>query len=65
MGAGFRVVTELIAGVIVGGGLGWLLDHLFHTRPLLMIVLGTLGLVGGFWNIVRGAMLPQRPGSGQ
>jgi ATP synthase protein I len=58
MGAGFRVVTELVAGVIVGGGLGWLLDKLLHTKPLMMILLGSLGLAGGFWNIIRETMLP-------
>ena len=58
MGAGFRVVTELVAGVLVGGGFGWLLDRLLHTKPLLMIVLGCLGIAAGFWNIIREAMKP-------
>jgi ATP synthase protein I len=58
MGAGFRVVTELVAGVVVGGGIGWVLDRWLHTKPLLMILLGSLGLIGGFWNTVRAAMLP-------
>lgn len=62
MGAGMRVVGELVAGVVVGGGLGWLLDRWFDTKPLWMIILGCLGLIGGFWNTVRAAMLP--PGSG-
>lgn len=62
MGAGFRVVTEIVAGVLVGGGLGWLLDRWLGTKPAMMIVLGTLGLLGGFWNVVRAAMHP--PGSG-
>ncbi len=56
MGAGFRVVSELVAGVLVGGGLGWLLDKVFHTKPLMMILLGCLGLAGGFWNIIRETM---------
>lgn len=60
MGAGFRVVTELVAGVLVGGGLGWLLDKLLHTKPLMMILLGCLGLTGGFWNIIRETMPGRR-----
>lgn len=58
MGAGLRVVTELVAGVIVGGGIGWLLDFWLHTKPVLMILFGCLGLAGGFWNIIRTAMAP-------
>jgi ATP synthase protein I len=63
MGAGFRVVTELVAGVLVGGGVGWMLDRLLHTKPLMMILLGCLGIAAGFWNIIREAMKP--PGGGR
>ena len=51
----FRVVTELVAGILVGGAIGWGLDRLLHTKPLLLIVFGLLGTAGGFWNIVRQA----------
>ena len=37
--AGYRLVAELVGGVLVGLGLGWALDRLAHTAPF--------GLVGG------------------
>ena len=37
--AGYRVVAELIGGVLAGLGLGWLLDRLLGTSPF--------GLIGG------------------
>ena len=58
MGAGMRLVSEIVAGVMVGGGIGWLLDKIIHTQPLFMILLGALGLAGGFWNVIREAMKP-------
>lgn len=42
MDQGMRVLSYLLAGVLVYGGLGWLGDHLLHTRFLLPI-----GIVGG------------------
>ena len=42
MNQGLRVLSHLIAGVLLYGGLGWLGDHLLHTSFLLPI-----GIVGG------------------
>lgn len=42
MDQGMRVLSYLLAGVLVYGGLGWLGDHLLHTHFLLPI-----GIVGG------------------
>jgi len=41
--AGMRVLAELMAGLILYGGLGWLGDHLLHTGFLLPV-----GLLVGF-----------------
>src|ERR1700710_2607066 len=38
MALGFRLSSELIAGVIVGGLLGWAFDHLLSTSPWGLIV---------------------------
>jgi F0F1-type ATP synthase assembly protein I len=43
----------LIGGIVIGGGLGWLLDHRFHTSPALTLVLGALGFAGGLWDILK------------
>jgi len=43
----------LIGGIVIGGGLGWLLDRRFHTSPALTLVLGALGFAGGLWDILK------------
>lgn len=58
MNLGFRVLTELVAGVGVGALIGWQLDKWFKTSPLLLIVFLTLGTVAGFWNVYRVAAGP-------
>jgi ATP synthase protein I len=55
IGSIYRVFVELLAGVLVGGGLGWLLDEQFGTRPWLLLSLLLLGVVAGFWNVIRTA----------
>jgi ATP synthase protein I len=55
IGTTYRVFVELLAGVLVGGGLGWLLDQQFGTRPWLLLAFLLLGIVAGFWNVIRTA----------
>ena len=57
---GQRVLSYLIGGVAGGALIGWVLDRLFGTSPLLLISLLILGTVGGFWNIIR--VSTKRPG---
>ena len=56
---GNRVLSYLIGGFAGGALIGWVLDRLFDTSPLLLIVLMLLGAVGGFWNIIK--LANQRP----
>ena len=56
----FRFATELVAALVVGGGLGWGIDWLcghfgFHTRPAFMIVFFVLGAGAGIRNVMRAA----------
>lgn len=53
MGKALRVSTELIGGIIVGSGIGWLLDTAFGTTPLLFIVFFLLGSAAGMLNVIR------------
>jgi ATP synthase protein I len=55
LGQAFRLATELVAGVVVGGFIGWALDGLFGTGPLLMVVFLILGAAAGIMNVVRTA----------
>lgn len=59
-GIAFRFTTEMVAALIVGGGLGWGIDWLFghfgiHTRPLFLIVFFVLGAAAGIRNVVYAA----------
>ncbi len=51
------LATELpfviVAAVIVGGLVGYLLDRWFHTKPIFMAILGFLGFFGGVREILR------------
>ena len=50
---GFRIGTELIAAVIVGGLIGFGLDSWLGTKPWLLVVFVLLGNIAGLWNIFR------------
>jgi ATP synthase protein I len=52
-GLGFRMSIELMVGLVVGLGIGWLLDGWLDTKPLFMIVLMVVGLGAGILNVVR------------
>ena len=56
---GNRVLSYLIGGFVGGALIGWVLDRLFGTSPLLLISLMLLGAAGGFWNIIK--LSNQRP----
>ncbi|MDB5610140.1 MAG: FoF1 synthase, subunit [Bradyrhizobium sp.] len=63
MALGFRLSSELIAGVIVGALLGWGFDHLLSTSPWGLIVFVLLGFTAGVVNVVRSAgVAPDRTG---
>ena len=55
MARGFRLSTELVAGVLAGAGIGWLLDRWLGTTPLGMLVFLLLGFVAGVLNVMRAA----------
>lgn len=50
---GTRIATELVSGVLVGAGLGYLLDKLCGTAPLQLIIFLILGGAAGFLNVYR------------
>lgn len=43
----------LVGTVLMGGGLGYVLDRWLHTAPLLMLVLGLVGFAAGIWDMLR------------
>jgi ATP synthase protein I len=52
---GFRLSSELVAGVLVGAGLGWLIDRWLGTTPWGLMVLLLLGFAAGVLNVMRTA----------
>ncbi len=59
MALGFRLSSELVAGVAVGAGIGWGFDRLLSTSPFGFIVFLLLGFVAGVVNVVRSAGVAQ------
>jgi ATP synthase protein I len=52
---GFRLSSELVAGVLVGAGIGWLIDKGLGTLPWGMFVFALLGFTAGVLNVMRQA----------
>ena len=53
---GYRLLADLIGGVLVGLGFGWLLDHYVHTSPWGTVGGLLIGLGIAIFSIVRKAM---------
>jgi len=52
---GFRLSSELVAGVLVGAGIGWLLDRWLGSLPWGTFVFALLGFTAGVLNVMRSA----------
>ena len=56
LGQAVRMGTELLASLIVGGGLGWAIDtYLLDTTPWGMVIGLILGVAAGILNVMRDA----------
>jgi ATP synthase protein I len=53
LGLAFRIGVELVAALIVGLGIGWLLDQWLGTRPWGMVLFFFLGAAAGILNVYR------------
>ena len=49
----YRVGTELLAGLIIGAGIGWTIDTWVSTTPLFLIIFFILGGIAGIYNLWR------------
>ena len=55
MGSAFRLGTELVAAVVVGTIIGFILDSWFGTKPWFIIIFFLLGVTAGILNVIRTA----------
>ena len=53
MSRGLRLGSEFVAAIIVGAGLGYIIDMFLPTRPWGLVVLLLLGFAAGVLNVVR------------
>ena len=53
MGSAFRLGTELVASVVVGTIIGFILDNWFGTKPWFIIIFFFLGVTAGILNVIR------------
>jgi ATP synthase protein I len=53
VGRGFRLASEFVAAIVVGGGLGYVIDMVLPTRPWATVILLLLGFAAGVLNVVR------------
>jgi ATP synthase protein I len=62
-GIGLRVGLEMVCALVVAIAIGWGLDRLFGTRPLLLVLFIPLGGAAGILNVWR-MFAPPRGGAG-
>jgi len=63
MALGFRLSSELVAGVLVGALMGWGFDRLLSTSPFGLIVFVLVGFTAGVVNVIRSAgVAPDKTG---
>ncbi len=64
-GQAFQVSAEMIAGIGVGGGAGWMLDRWLDTSPALLMLCLVLGFAAGLANVFRSLRGAGHFGSGK
>ena len=60
MGSAFKLGTELVAAVVVGTIIGFILDNWFDTKPWFIIIFFFLGTAAGLLNVIRAANRMQK-----
>ena len=60
LGNALKLGTELVAAVVVGTIIGFILDNWFGTKPWLIIIFFFLGAAAGMLNVIRAANKMQK-----
>ena len=61
MGEGYRLLGEVIGGVLGGLGLGWVVDYFAHTTPFGIVIGLLLGTAASAYAAVKSADKIGRP----
>ena len=60
LGNAFKLGTEMVAAVVVGTIIGFILDNWFGTKPWLIIIFFFLGAIAGMLNVIKTAKNMQK-----
>ena len=60
LGTAFKMSTELVAHVVVGTIIGFILDKTFGTKPWLILLFFFVGVIAGIMNVFKTAKKIQR-----
>ena len=60
LGAALKLSTEMVAAVLVGSIIGFILDNWFDSKPWLTILFFFIGVSAGILNVVRSAKRMQK-----
>ncbi len=63
LGNAFKLGTELVAAVVVGTIIGFILDSWFDTKPILIVIFFLFGSAAGIVNVVKAAKRMQKNGN--
>ena len=55
MGEGYRLLGEVIGGILGGLGLGWVFDHFAHTTPFGLVIGLLLGTAAAAYTAMKSA----------
>ena len=60
LGMALKLSTEMVAAVLVGTIIGFILDSWFDSKPWLIIIFFFVGAAAGITNVIRSAKLMQK-----
>ena len=60
LGTAFKMSTELVAAVVVGTIIGFILDNWFGTKPWLILIFFFVGVIAGIVNVFKSAKKMQK-----
>ena len=55
LGIAFKMSTEMVAAVVVGTIIGFILDNWFGTKPWLILIFFFVGGIAGIMNVIKSA----------